>query len=158
MHYLIDGHNLIAALPDISLEDPEDEAKLVLMLRSWTAAGANRRVTIIFDGGLPGGPARGLSSSVVQVIFASSGRPADNLLISRINQLRNPAEHTLVSSDRAVTTVAEARRMPHISSQDFAERLQRAPSKVEGPLLENEKPESNEEDIADWLRLFGDLP
>ncbi len=55
-------------------------------------------------------------------------------------------------------TVAEARRMPHISSQDFAKRLQRTRSKDDGPLPENEKPESDEEDIADWLRLFGELP
>ena len=156
MHYLIDGHNLIAALPDISLEDPEDEAELVLLLRSWTAAGAKRRATIIFDGGLPGGQSRGLSSSVVQVIFASSGKPADNLLISRIHQVRNPAEHTLVSSDRAVTAVAKARRMPHISSQEFAQRLLQAPQMDNEP-SENEKPELGEEDIADWLKLFGDL-
>jgi predicted RNA-binding protein with PIN domain len=156
MHFLIDGHNLIAALPDISLEDPEDEAKLVLLLRSWTAAGARRQVTIVFDGGLPGGTARTLSSSVVRVIFASSGIPADNLLISRIRQVRNPAEYTLVSSDRAVTTVARARGMPHTTSQDFAQRLLRAPEQHDGPSVD-EKPELAEEEIADWLKLFGDL-
>jgi predicted RNA-binding protein with PIN domain len=157
MHYLIDGHNLIAVLPDISLEDPEDEAKLVLLLRSWTAAGAKRRVTVIFDGGLPGGLARGLSSSAVQVVFASAGKPADNLLISRIHQVRNPAEFTLVSSDREVTSVAKARRMPHMASQEFARRLLQT-RQTGNRLSDNEKPELNEEDIADWLRLFGDLP
>ena len=52
MHYLIDGHNLIGALPDISLEDPDDEVKLILVLRSWAVARRRREVTVIFDGGL----------------------------------------------------------------------------------------------------------
>ncbi len=34
MHYLIDGHNLIAQISDISLDDPDDEAKLVLRLEA----------------------------------------------------------------------------------------------------------------------------
>ena len=42
MHYLIDGHNLIAHLADIDLEDPNDEVKLVLMMRGWAAAGRKR--------------------------------------------------------------------------------------------------------------------
>jgi predicted RNA-binding protein with PIN domain len=155
MHYLIDGHNLVAALPDISLEDPEDEAKLVLLLRSWTAAGAKRRVTVIFDGGLPGGVSRTLSSSVVQVVFASAGKPADNLLVSRIQQVRNPAAYTLVSSDRAVTAVAKARRMPFMTSQEFARRLQQARQTTDNS-SDTDKPEMLEEDLADWLRLFGD--
>ena len=155
MHYLIDGHNLIAAMPGISLEDPEDEAKLVLMLRSWTAAGSRRRATIFFDGGLPGGPDRELSTGVVKVIFASAGRTADNLLISRINEARNPAEHTLVSSDRAVTSVAVARRMPHLTSQEFARRLQETRETTGAP-PESDDPEVNEEELADWLRLFGE--
>jgi predicted RNA-binding protein with PIN domain len=155
MHYLIDGHNLIAALPGISLEDPEDEAKLVLLLKRWTAAGARRRATVIFDGGLPGGPARALSSSVVQVIFASAGNPADNLLISRIQQVRNPVEYTLISSDRAVTNVARARRMPYMTSQEFAQQIQQARQPAGTP-SKSDKPELNEEDLAEWLRLFGD--
>ena len=35
MPYLIDGHNLIACLPDISLDDPNDEAQLVNKLKGF---------------------------------------------------------------------------------------------------------------------------
>ena len=37
MPYLIDGHNLIAKLPDIDIADPNDEAKLVTRLRGFAA-------------------------------------------------------------------------------------------------------------------------
>lgn len=38
MNYLIDGHNLIARTPGLSLADPDDEAKLVQLLRRWAMA------------------------------------------------------------------------------------------------------------------------
>ena len=52
MHYLIDGHNLIARTPGLSLADPDDEAKLSALLRRWAAADPRRKVTVIFDAGL----------------------------------------------------------------------------------------------------------
>ena len=36
--YLIDGHNLIGQLPDLSLTDPDDEAKLVQKLTGFPRA------------------------------------------------------------------------------------------------------------------------
>ena len=44
MNYLIDGHNLIARMQTMSLADPDDEAKLVLRLRRWTAASRKRPI------------------------------------------------------------------------------------------------------------------
>ena len=38
MHYLIDGHNLIARVPGLSLADPDDEVKLLQLLKRWAAA------------------------------------------------------------------------------------------------------------------------
>ena len=54
MPILIDGHNLIGRLPDLRLDDPDDEAKLVLRLRAY-AARTRKRITVVFDQGLPGG-------------------------------------------------------------------------------------------------------
>ncbi len=50
MILLIDGHNLIGAMPDIELADPDDEWQLVLRVRTYCAA---KRVTatIVFDSG-----------------------------------------------------------------------------------------------------------
>ncbi|HEY1409924.1 MAG TPA: hypothetical protein VF434_13360, partial [Promineifilum sp.] len=77
MNYLIDGHNLIARTPDLSLADPDDEAKLVALLRRWAMADRRRKVTVIFDGGLPAGESRNLSGSGVKAIFAPNNADAD---------------------------------------------------------------------------------
>lgn len=161
MHYLIDGHNLIASLPDIDLVDPNDEVKLVLRLRSWAAAGPKRRVTVIFDAGLPGGPSKDLSSGPVQVIFAPAGKTADSLLITRITKLKNPAEYTLVSSDQKIIHAAQARKLRHERSEKFARRL--APSQAAAPSPPTtpdvaEEPEISAGEIAEFLELFGPVP
>lgn len=163
MHYLIDGHNLIAKMPDIDLDDPNDEALLVLRLRSWVAGGRKRRATVIFDGGLPGGRSHFHSSDRLDVIFASEGRTADALLIRRIRKAKNPAEFTLVSSDQEVIDAARARRMRHIDSEAFAASLsefrQREVEEAapEAP-DEAEQPAVSQEEVSEWLALFEAAP
>jgi uncharacterized protein len=153
MHYLIDGHNLISKLPDIQLDDPDDEAKLVLRLRSWVAAGPKRRITLFFDGGLVGGKSKELSAGGVIVIFAPADRTADALIISRIQKVRNPAEHTLVSSDQEVVAGATRRRMPTISAEAFALQISR--DTRQAPVEVSEEPALSESEVAEWLALFG---
>jgi predicted RNA-binding protein with PIN domain len=161
MHYLIDGHNLIAQLPDISLEDPYDEAKLVLQLRSWMAAGRNRRITVIFDGGLPGGEWRQLSNSRLKAIFATESSTADALLRRRVLQVKDVGAHTLVSSDREVLSAAKSRRMPFMTAEQFAHGLvefrQRHTNKKDAAeaMAASEKEQTiSHEEVAEWLQLF----
>ena len=161
MHYLIDGHNLIGKMPDIELDDPNDEVKLILRLRSWTAAKRRRQVTVCFDRGLPGGRDRTLSTGPVKVIFASSGRTADSLLIAHLKQVRDPGAHTLVSSDLAILRVAKARRVRQVRSEKFA--LQLATPKPQRQVKEKGvdtavDPQQSSEEIAEWLTLFDAMP
>lgn len=160
MHYLIDGHNLIAKMPGIDLSDPDDEAQLVLRLRSWTAASGKRRVTVYFDGGLPGGPAHDLSGARLKVIFASAGSSADDLILHRIRNVKNPPEFTVVSSDREILAVAKKRKMPTIPSETFAESLEAeaAERARPAPPAARDEPLLSEEEVAQWLELFGPEP
>lgn len=171
MQYLIDGHNLIAKIPDISLEDPNDEAKLVIRLRRWTAAGNKRKISLFFDGGLPGGQEPYLSSPSVDVIFATVGITADELMINRIRRLPNPAECTLVSSDREVKRAAAMRKIRTISASAFASQLNQETGhkygghkygsqfiggKNDSKESEDAKRESplNDQELAEWLEIF----
>ena len=159
MHYLIDGHNLIAKLPDISLEDPYDEAKLVLQLRSWVAAGRNRRITVIFDGGLPGGAWRQLSNARLKAIFASENNTADALLRKRVFQVKDTGAFTLVSSDREVLSAAQSRRMPYMTAEQFAQRMadfrQRHKKAETEAVAKSEFDQTlSSEEVAEWLQMF----
>lgn len=159
MHYLIDGHNLISAMPDISLDDPDDEIKLILVLKSWAVARHKRVVTVIFDSGLPGGYQQRLSTSQINVVFAPEGRTADSLLIHRIKKIPNPPEYTLVSSDRMIQAAAKRRKMLFLTSAEFAEKLVEKEKPTPKPKpTESDEPALSSDEVAQWLELFGPEP
>lgn len=156
MPYLIDGHNVIAALPDLGLDDENDEAKLVLKLRGF-AARAKTKCTVIFDSGLPAG-ASSLSTGAVKVVFASGQSSADAVIGRRISQIRDAGNWTLVSSDREIVGHARRQGMRLLSSAEFARRLRgddgrkhQAAPLPSGP----EKPNPSDDDTDHWLKQFG---
>ena len=153
MPYLIDGHNLIGALPDIDIEDPDDEAKLVIKLKGFVAR-KRTKCTVIFDGGLPGGASR-LGGGSVTVIFASARHTnADALLKRRIGNIRDVGGWTLVSSDRDIADFARRRRMRQLASHEFAQELERR--EAAAPIDDDdEKPTPSQADTDHFMGLFG---
>ena len=152
MPYLIDGHNLIGTgiIHGISLKDEDDEVKLVQLLRRYQSR-VRTRLTVVFDRGVPGGYAHALSGGGVEVVFAGSGHSADDIIMARIRRSRNPAALRVVSSDRTIQQFAKAHGCRVISAADFAREVVRplpAPAKDEDVHL-------SEEEIEEWLRLFG---
>ena len=153
MPYLIDGHNLIGALPDIEIDDPDDEAKLLILLRGFVAR-KRTTCTVIFDHGLPGG-ASPMSSRSLTVIFASAQHSnADALLKRRISAIRDVKSWTVVSSDREIADAARRRRLRQLSAQEFARELQRPSAPTEG-VDKNEKPAPSQANVDEFMRLFG---
>jgi hypothetical protein len=150
MPVLIDGHNLIGRLSDISLADPGDEAQLVSRLQGY-AGRTGKRVTVVFDRGMPGGRSQALSGGRVEVVFAPTGRSADRVLLERIQRAPNPRGLTVVTSDHAVIAAALDRGARVIRAEAFTSELQtptapRAGGKGDVHL-------SPEEEQA-WLELF----
>ncbi len=150
MPVLVDGHNLIGRLPDVSLEDPDDEARLVARLQAY-AGRTGKRITVVFDRGMPGGPSRNLSRGRVEVIFAPTGRNADRVLRERIRNSRDPQGLTVVSSDREVMTAAERRGARVMPAGAFAGQLE--PRGV-SPRGVKEKADLSPDQVERWLDLF----
>jgi hypothetical protein len=150
MPFLIDGHNVIAALPDIDLEDQYDEAKLVLKLRSWSSR-IRRKAIVVFDGGIPGGTSSSLSTANVKVVFAAFRRTnADRIIRARLKSLPDAPNWTVVSSDREILDEADSVGARSMSAQDFAEQIERPPST-------KEKPDTiSPNEIEAWLEVFGE--
>lgn len=153
MHYLIDGHNLIDQMPDISLSDPQDEAKLVQRLKQF-AARHRCRCTVVFDHGLPGGPAQHLSNSQVEVIFAHSGTDADRIIQQRLKAQVDRRALAVVSNDQQVIAEAARLKIAAISSCDFARRLIGNTAVSAGDDKPPDRPLSPAE-LQEWERLFG---
>lgn len=161
MNYLIDGHNLIARTPGLSLDDPDDEAKLVQLLRRWTAADQRRKVTVIFDAGLPAGEAKHLSGGGVKAVFAPNNSSADAVIIRRLEAIGNPPEFVVITSDRAVAGAAARRRVAVQSSESFAAAMiadRRFGKDKKGPTERPDAPAMSPDEMREWLALFGPEP
>jgi predicted RNA-binding protein with PIN domain len=150
MPLLIDGHNLIGRMAGISLDDPDDEIRLVERLRSYHAR-TSKRVEVYFDHGLPGGRSRLHSTHGVAVIFAHTHTTADALILRRVRQDRHPAALTVVSSDRDLLGAARDLGAQALSSEEFAPRLEPSPAEPTAPA----DPTLSSKEVDEWLRLFG---
>lgn len=151
MPYLIDGHNLIGQLPDISLRDPDDEAKLITKLRGF-AARTGKKCHVIFDHGLPGGKSK-LSNGAVKVVFAARPGEADDVMLARIRKINDTKGWIIVSSDNRVLSAARRRGMRGVRATEFAEQIQ-APL----PIPKNENPNVyvSPKEVQEWLEIFGE--
>ena len=149
MPFLIDGHNVIGKLPDIELDDPHDEAKLVLKLRTW-ASRKRRKATVVFDGGLPGGYSQELSGGGLEVVFAARGHTiADRIIMERLRYLPDAPNWTVVSSDHEVLAAARRVGARTLTAQEFVERLEPTPR------ISWQKPaEVSADEVSEWLEIF----
>lgn len=165
MIYLIDGHNLIGKMPDISLADADDEEKLLNHLYNWAAGSRQRRLHIIFDAGKFSGQASSKSEGNLRVEFVKHGRTADSRLIQIIKEAKNPKEHILVTSDREIIFVARQRRMTQMSSAAFVRQMIEDKKSdmlaAREPVRKQEiinKPQLSEDQVENWLKLFENAP
>lgn len=147
MNFLVDGHNLIGSLShitQISLQDHDDEVKLVMLLRRVATAKKGRQVVVIFDRGVYN--TQSLNGYGVTCHFAMSPQDADGVIIKRLQNLAKPHEWSLVSNDRRIIDVAHRAGVRHTSNQMFIQHMLRMTNttaeyhdeKPEVPLSPNE--------------------
>lgn len=152
MPLLIDGHNLIGQMRDISLADPDDEEQLLQRLAAYRRR-RRRQITVVFDageyGGLPGGREPHLAG--IRVLYARRGQRADDVICRLVRQSRDRRGCLVVTSDRAVAAEVRALGGDVISSQDFARELAATPGQA--PLPDKERPLS-EGEVEEWLKMF----
>lgn len=143
MLLLIDGHNLIGAMPDIDLADPDDEWQLVQRLRTY-CAGRQRPITVVFDSG-PGPTAHwNLSGGGVTVRFAPPGTEADTVILQMVRRSRRPRQITVVTNDQRLAALVRAAGAQVRSASQFARSLMPSPERMQSerdePLLDPHDP------------------
>ena len=155
MPYIIDGHNLIAKIPALALDEIDDEMHLVRMLQEFCRQ-KRKQVYVYFDNAPPGG-SRVRGFGLVTAYFIRQGNTADREMERKLRRLGGEARnYTVVSSDRTVQAAGRAVRAQILTSEDFAKRLMEV---LEPQNSENEgAPESmlSADEIEDWLQIFGD--
>ncbi len=149
---VIDGHNLIGQMVEISLSDPHDEEKLIKRLEEYHRE-KGTPIVVVFDPGQTSPPTKRLQGKGIKVLFAPPGSKADTMIINLVKKSPYPKGLTIVSSDREVRRAARARRAKMMTAQRFARILSR-PKKP--PLTEptiKEKGLSSSE-VKEWMAIF----
>ena len=154
MTYLIDGHNLIPKIPGLSLQDIDDEVKLIEVLQDFCRL-RGKRVVVFFDNAPPGEP-QTRKYGLVTAHFVRQGGTADAAIRSRLKKIGRAARnHTVITSDRAVAAASREAGARVISSDEFARSL---PERNEPEELTPETDPNlslNSGEINDWMNLFG---
>ena len=155
MHWLIDGHNLIGQMPNLRLDDPHDEEKLLLYLRSHRAK-TGHRVTVVFDAGHSYQASKTSKQGGITIQFAPSGKTADQIIIQRLRKLKNKQSVIVVSSDQSVQQAARQVYVRVIDAREFARQLLQ-----EASGLDQQQDEGSQADVQlspsevdEWLNLF----
>jgi predicted RNA-binding protein with PIN domain len=144
---LIDGHNLIGQTPGMSLADPDDEQKLVVLLRGYLVR-KHKTGLVIFDNGQPGGPG-GWSNNVLEVKFAPAAGSADALILSRLAKNKDGRGLVLVSDDQRLVTAAQRAGAAVRGSREFAREL------LSGPARYHKKEEGlSAAEVEAWEKEF----
>lgn len=147
MPIVIDGHNLIGRMPGLSLQDPDDEDRLVAVLRAWRGR-TGKKITVVFDPGPSYSISETRRQGGIEIVFAAHGSSADDVILRRVRHSHDRAGLTVVTSDRSL-----ARAVTHYGArvrpaEDFAAELS---SPAEAP--EHDVSMSPEE-VEAWLALF----
>ena len=151
MPYLVDGHNLIGAMPGLRLDDPNDEAQLIALLRRFTSRTA-KAVTVYFDRRAPGA-SQPVDAGGLTIRFVGQPDTADNAIRRHLARLHAQARNwTVVTSDREVQSTARLAGARVLSAPEFAGRIQAAGQ----PGSVGEKPEARltEAELAELEREF----
>lgn len=151
MPILIDGHNLIGRLPAISLHDPDDEEKLVRLLRSYRAR-TGKAISVVFDPGATFSLPQTRRGGGVEIVFAAHGSSADTVIARRVRRSRNPQEWLVVTSDAELVNTVARLGARVLASDEFAAEL----TAQQDTEAERADVSLSPDEVEAWLHLFRD--
>jgi predicted RNA-binding protein with PIN domain len=146
---LIDGHNLIGRMSTLSLEDTDDEEKLVRICKSYRAR-TGKAITVVFDPGTSFSLAGSRREGGIEIVFAPHGSTADAVIIRRIERSSNPRGWLVITSDLEVADRVARRGARVQSSEDFASEL----AGLGHGEPDQEDVHLTPEEVEAWLSLF----
>ncbi|GAB4477369.1 MAG: NYN domain-containing protein [Anaerolineales bacterium] len=156
MPFIIDGHNLIGQMPEISLKEIDDEQQLIEILQEFCFRGG-RTVEVYFDNAPPGVP-RARNYGRLTAFYTRTGKSADQAINERLHRLGKEARNwTVVSSDLQVQAMAKAVRAKVISASSFARQLRQLSRQKNTPhnIKSGDEVQLSDSDLDEWLKLFG---
>ncbi len=124
MALVIDGHNLIGAMPDIQLNEPDDEARLLARLRSYRARNGQSLIVFFDSGDLPASTPN-MSSPGVMVRFSAPGQTADDAIVDFLLTRGQPGQYAVVTNDADLAWRVRSAGASVMRASDFTAKIAR---------------------------------
>lgn len=157
---IIDGYNLIHAIPELAaaIETSLEHARNLLLerLKSYTIR-KSVSVIVVFDGTHPPmGIDEPAFSRNLTVKFSRTPFKADPMIMNLVRHEKNKKSLIVVSDDHEIIDFACQNHASVLGSGAFFKRLA-TPSRSRVKTVEQKfTSEMSEEELAEWMRLFGE--
>lgn len=155
---IIDGHNLIPKIHGLSLDQPDDENRLIELLQNYSRV-RRKNIEVFFDRAAIG-RAGSYMAGTVRVTHVSERTTADESILQRVLKAGKRAQELIVvSSDHHIQNQTRALGAKTQSSEQFASELYSALSDAQtsNPAQTSDR-RLSEEEIRDWLDFFNSEP
>lgn len=153
MPVVVDGHNLLWAVQDLSDEVISDVQLCRIVGRYLKLTG--QKGQIIFDGIGPPDKSGFENISDVEVFFAGQNTDTDTVIEKKITASTAPKRLIIVSTDRRLRRAARARKATAIKSEDFwvdVQKRMRAKSRSREPA--EKRLGLTDSETEQWLEFF----
>lgn len=154
MAYIIDGNNVMGQTVGWHRDKSGSRRALLVRVAEFVRL-KKSRVTVVFDGAPDNRFPEGSAVRGVKVLYAERGSDADSRIQRLVEDSSNPRGLTVVTSDRHLAFLVQARGAKVIRSGEFRQMLDQLAG-------EQPRPEDGEQvdvgDVDQWMRYFGCLP
>jgi len=149
VHYLIDGYNLLYALPEIPPGSWQDKRAALLKLLQSRRPQGNNPLSVIFDSREGGGNT--LHDRGFTVIY-TAGESADDWIATYVRAAENPRILVVVSNDKGIRDQVRGTGARFISVAEFLKSPQNVKKTSSEPQRDpSENAEITEEFKQKWL-------
>ncbi len=148
LHYLVDGFNLLFALPEIPTGSWEAKRAALVEWISTNRPQGNNSLTIVFDS------RQGLgdrSTSAQLEIVYTAGETADDWISAKVRSVANPRIVVVVSNDRGIHTLVRGTGAKVVTSDAFIQAARKKSLPSHPPSLPDDLHDITDEFKKKWL-------
>ncbi len=154
LHYILDGYNIIHAIPSLKrtlVHDAESSREMLIHAAGQFCIAKKIRCTIVFDGIAPDNFRKRPSHAPIHVVY-SSPLTADAKIKQLIEHSKNRPLLVIITSDREILRFAHVCSCQSHTSKHFAHLL----ADTDDIVTEKSDAPLTPPQIEEWLRLFGE--
>lgn len=130
LHYLLDGYNVLYALPEMPAGSWEEKRDALLRQIAREKPHGNNQVTVIFDS--REGPGNQSRLGDLLVVY-TSGETADDWISQQVRSAVNPRTLVVVSDDQGLRRMVRGTGAKWLSTREFWEKSKKGPVSFSKP-------------------------